>query len=50
MSELTSSLVNVSLKFQTLIFIMRQYFILKKYEKLSYSFQQKISVYLLIKS
>ena len=53
-SKLTMSLVNVSLKFQTLISIIGQYFFLKKCEKLLQwhgvqkllSFcQQKISVY-----
>ena len=47
------SLVNVSLKFETLITQIRQYFLLKKcvklYKLLSF-FQQKISVYLVIKS
>ena len=33
-SKLTTSLVNVSLKFQTLISNVRQYFLLKKCEKL----------------
>ena len=33
-SKLTTSLVNVSLKFQTLIFNICQYFLLKKCEKL----------------
>ena len=33
-SKLTTSLVNVSLKFQTLISEIRQYFLLKKCEKL----------------
>ena len=33
-SKLTTSLVNVSLKFQTLISEIWQYFLLKKYEKL----------------
>ena len=33
-SKLTTSLVNVSLKFQTLISNIRQYFLLKKCEKL----------------
>ena len=55
-SKLTMSLVNVSLKFQTLISEICQYFLLKKCEKLlhcksfSFFFQQKISVYLVIKS
>ena len=50
-SKLTTSLVNVSLKFQTLISQIRQYFLMKKCEKLKLlSFlQQKISVYLVIK-
>ena len=54
-SKLTMSLVNVSLKFQTLISEISQYFLLKKYEKLlhcksfSYFFKQKISVHLVIK-
>ena len=39
-SKLTTSLVNVSLKFQTLISNIRQYFLLKKIEKL---FQTNIS-------
>ena len=33
-SKLMTSLVNVSLKFQTLIFQICQYFLLKKYQKL----------------
>ena len=45
-SKLTRSLVNVSLKFQTLISQIRQYFLLKKYKKLLQKllsfFQQKI--------
>ena len=55
-SKLTTSLVNVSLKFQTLISQICQYFLLKKCEKLlqckslSHFFQEKISVYLVIKS
>ena len=55
-SKLTTSLVNVSLKFQTLISQIHQYFLLKKCEKLSHCksfshfFQQKISVYWVIKS
>ena len=51
-SKLTTSLVNVSLNFQKLISQICQYFLLKKCEKqklLSF-FQQKISVYLVIKS
>ena len=47
-SKLTTSLVNVSLKFQMLISDIHQYFLSKKCEKLSF-FQQKISVYLVIK-
>ena len=54
-SKLTTSLVNETLKFQTLISQICQYFLLKKCEKLfavqkllSF-FQQKISVYLVIK-
>ena len=52
--NLTTSLVNVSLKFQTLISEIRQYFLLKKCEKLlqckSFShFSTKISMYLVIK-
>ena len=47
-SKLMTSLVNVSLKFQTLIIEIRQYFLLKKCEKLFVQkllsfFQQKIS-------
>ena len=53
-SKLTTSLVNVLLKFQTLISNIRQYFLLKKCEKLLQKllsfFQQKISVYLVMKS
>ena len=54
-SKLSMSLVNVSLKFQMLIFENCQKSLLKKYEKLltakaSLIFQQKISVYLVIKS
>ena len=52
-SKLKTSLVNVSLKFQTLISEIPQYFLLKKCEKLLQKllsfFQQKISVYLVIK-
>ena len=51
-SKLTTSLVNVLLKFQTLISSIRQYFLLKKCEKLlqcsakaSHIFSTKISVY-----
>ena len=44
--NLTMSLVNEMLKFQTLISQICQYFLLKKCEKLLHSFfQQKISVY-----
>ena len=54
-SKLTTSLVNVSVKFQTLMCEIRQYFLLKKCEsfavqKLLSVFQPKISVYLVIKS
>ena len=54
-SKLTTSLVNVSLKFQTVISLIRQYFLLKKCEKLyiakaSLIFATKNSVYLVIKS
>ena len=48
-SKLTTSLGNVSLKIQTLISQIRQYFLLKKCE-ISHFVQQKISVYLFIKS
>ena len=48
-SKLTTLLVNVSLKFQTLRYAIYQYFLLKKCEKLVLFFQQKISVYLVIK-
>ena len=54
-SKLTTSLVNVLLKFQMLISKICQYFFMKKCEKLlqcksfSHFFQQKISVYLVIK-
>ena len=54
-SKLRMSLVNVSLNFQMLISRFCQYFLLKKCEKLlqcksfSHFFQQKISVYLVIK-
>ena len=40
-SKLTTSLVNVSSKFQTLISQIRQYFLLKKCEKLSHFFNKK---------
>ena len=49
-SKLMTVLVNVSLKFQMLISQIHQYFLLKKCEKLFSFFQQKISVYLVIKS
>ena len=49
-SKLTTSLVNVSLNFQKLISQIYQYFLLKKCEKLLSFFQQKISVFLVIKS
>ena len=49
-SELTTSLVNVSLNFQNLISQKCQYFFFKKCEKRLSFFQQKISVYLVIKS
>ena len=53
-SKLTTSLVNVSLKLQMLISQIHQYFCCKKYgkllQKLLTFFQQKISVYLVIKS
>ena len=49
-SKLTTSLVNVSLKFQTLISETSHYFLLKKCEKLLSYFQRKISVNLVIKS
>ena len=47
-SKLTTLVVNVLLKFQTLVSQIRQYFLLKKCEKLlaSLIFQQRISVYL----
>ena len=48
-SKLTTSLVNVSLKFQTLISQISRYFLLKKMCE-AHFFQQKISVYLVIKS
>ena len=54
-SKLTTSLVNVLLNSQKLISEIGQYFLLKKCEKLlqcksfSHFFQQKISVYLVIK-
>ena len=46
-SKLTTSLVNVSLKFQMLISQIFQYFLLEKCEKL---FQQKYQCFLVIKS
>ena len=49
-SKLTTSLVNVSLKFQMLISQIHQYFLLKKCEKLLSFFQQKISLYFVINS
>ena len=55
-SKLTMSLVNDSLKFQTSVSNIRQYFLLKKCEKLlqcksfSHFFQQKISLCLVTKS
>ena len=56
-SKLMTSLVNVSLKFQILLCQIHQYFLLKKCEKLLHALQkllsfcqQKISVYLVIKS
>ena len=49
-SKLTTSLVNVSLKFQTLIYQTCQYFLSKKFVKLSLIFSTKNSVYLVIKS
>ena len=54
-SKLTTSLVNVSLKFQTLISQVRQYFLLKKCVKLwhcksfSHFVNKKNSVYLVMK-
>ena len=48
-SKLMTWLVNVWLKFQMLISQICQYFLLKKCEKLLSFFQQKISVYLVIK-
>ena len=48
-SKLMTSLVNVSLKVQTLISQICQYFLSKKSEKLFSFFQQKISLYLVIK-
>ena len=55
-SKQTTYLVNVSLKFQTLIYGIRQYFLLKNCEKVlqcknfSHFFNKKISMYLFIKS
>ena len=53
-SKLAMSLVNETLKFQTLISQICQYFLMKKCEKLAVQkllsfFQQKISLYLVIK-
>ena len=54
-SKLTTSLVNVSLKFQMLISVTHQYFLLKKCEKLlhckifSHFVNKNITVYLVIK-
>ena len=48
-SKLTTSFVNVSLKFQMLISEICRFTLLKKCEKLFLFFQQKISVYLVIK-
>ena len=42
-SKLTTSLVNISLKFQTLISNICQYFLLKKCEKLLSFFNKNIS-------
>ena len=45
-SKLTTSLVNVSLKFQTLLSEISQYFFVEKCEKLfSYFFNKKFSVF-----
>ena len=44
-SKIMTLLVNILLKFQTLISEICQYFLLKKCEKLLSFFQQKISVY-----
>ena len=49
-SKLTTSLVNILLKFQTLISDICKYFLLKNCVKFLSFFQQKISVYLVIKS
>ena len=50
-SKLTTLLVNILLKFQTLISQIHQYVLLKNCEKLKLScFQQKISVCLVMKS
>ena len=46
-SKLTTSLVNLSLKFQKLISEIRQYVLSKKFEK---HFDKKIPVYLVIMS
>ena len=52
-SKLTTSLVNISLKFQTLISNISKYFLLKKSEKLLQKllpfFPQKLPMYLVIK-
>ena len=48
--KLTTLLVNVSLKFQMLISAICHYLLSKKSQKLLSFFQQKISVYLVIKS
>ena len=49
-SKLTTSLVNVSLKFKTLILQIHCYFLLEKCElqKILTFFQQKITVYLIM--
>ena len=51
-SKLTTSLVNVSLKFQTLILQIHCYFLLKKcknpLQRILTFFQQKVTVYLLL--
>ena len=44
-SKLTTSLVNVSLKFQTLISHKYQYFLLKKCEKLLHCMQKLLSIF-----
>ena len=49
-SKLTTSFVNVSLKFQKLVSQIRQYFLLKKVEKLlSFFFQQYVKPTMLLK-